>query len=94
LAKISSFIQNFDVYPKFGFLTKISIVGKIWLKFPLFHSNYKKFTTILAKLSSLVILLIFEQNFEFWPKFTYYFCHQILIFGDNVKNFYFLSKTL
>ena len=82
LGQISIFDKNFYFWPKFLFLTKISIFEKkkyyFWPKF-----------RFLTKIS------IFDQNFDVWPKFRFLtkisIFNQHLIFGqifEIPKTFY------
>jgi len=79
LAKISMFYQNFDSWPKFRFLTKISIFDQILNIIPksskIFEQNYHFFCQNFNALPKFL-----DRNFDFWSKFK------------SFKNFDFRAK--
>ena len=91
VAKIVIFYQNFDFLPKFWFF-----LPKFWFflpKFWFFYQNSDFFTKILIFLPKLLFFplriwsstfpksSIFDQKFNFWPKFQ--FLTKISIFDQN-----------
>ena len=90
MQKISILDQNFDFWPKFQFLTKFSIFDKnIWYfviildKFQFYFRVRNFWPKFLSKIS------IFDQIFDFRPKFRY--LRKISIFDQN---FNFWQKYL
>ena len=90
--------QNFDLWPRFRFLTKISIFDQnfdLWSRFPFLIkiSTFNKYFDIWPKFRILTKISIFDQHFDFWQKFL--FLTKNSIFGQTF-DFWprFLFKTI